>query len=190
MCIRDRLYWTYTDTSYQHVLKVMVVGYGINGYVSLGFSNSSYDAHGATDMVMGFINSATAVSCVRVLRGNLPTAAPSGTPTLQIRNQQVVQAGNAVALLFERDFDGNAQESARIPTTVQGSTSRVTYATYRGFVSSSCAFDDYTAVYHGNSPHGSRSINWAGSNGETVTTAPTSAPVSYTHLTLPTKRIV
>jgi hypothetical protein len=167
------LYWKYdSDNS---LLYVMLVGYSISGYVSMGFSNTSYAQKQNSDIVLAYLDAVTGAQCIRTMYGEFATGAPSGTPTLLIRNPTVQRIGGATVLRFERTFDASAHVAGRIPTPAQGATSRVIYAVLSTAVSLNCSSQSYTSLYHGfDSPHGSRVINWLGVN--TSTTAPGGTP--------------
>ncbi|CUG10079.1 Hypothetical protein, putative [Bodo saltans] len=177
---RILLVWNYNIDL--QTIDVAVLAKNTNGYISLGFSSSSTSQMEDSDIVLGYINSATLEGCVRVLYSAFPTSAPSGTPTLEIRSSSIQRSSDYLILSFSRDFDGSAHSSGVIPSpaTTGVATGRVLFASLLQYVASECASTEFSSLYHGTSPHGSVLIDWAASTSSTVATPAPSTSVPST----------
>jgi NAD(P)H-flavin reductase len=166
------LHWTYNYDAL--LLSVMVIAYDNIGYAAIGFSNSSYTKMQEADIVLGYVDAATGVPCIRVLYSVFDIGGPSGASTMFIRNPTVELLGGATVLRFERTFNANAHGAGVIPTPAQGATSRIIYAAVPTSVSMNCSSTAFAGLYHfPENPHGSVSVNWLG-----ITTTP--SPVGIT----------
>ena len=164
------LYWDYNADV--RIVKILVVASGIQGYVAVGFSNESYTLMEQADIVMGYVTTSTSesVGCVRTLRSEFSTGAPSSISSMFIRDAQVRLINGAILLSFERDFTANALPSAVIPGPTEGARSRILFATLRSPVTSNCSSTSFASLYHGTSPHGSTMVDWLGVTTEPQTT--------------------